>query len=173
MPFNTYVLTDISLYAKYIWKIHNNRTEHKILNFRRNNIWLVCHAAFVLGNLLRYFANGWDSGRASTQDSSLILLRSTSNIFWFGFFLSLDRAHCCFVGFGLTMRYPVSGHKGVVAVDMHLFSRDFVSFIILGTIPQDRRQWWANRWEHHPSIAFPCNKLEPLYQAWFHDVAQG
>ena len=125
MPFNTYVLTDISLYAKYIWKIHNNRTEHKILNFRRNNIWLVCHAAFVLGNLLRYFANGWDAGRASTQDSYLILLPSTSNIFWFGFFLSLDRAHCCFVGFGLTMRYPVSGHKGVVAVDINLFSRDF------------------------------------------------
>ena len=29
------------------------------------------------------------------------------------------------MGFGLTMRYPVYGHKCVVSVDMHLISREF------------------------------------------------
>ena len=96
----------------------------------RNNIWFVCRAAFVFGNLLHYFANGWDAGISSTKDSSLIFLPSTSTIFWFGFYLSLDPAHCCFVGFGLTMIYPVYGHKCVVAVDVNLCSRDFRAWAV-------------------------------------------
>ena len=94
----------------------------------RNNIWLVFHAAFFFGFLLHYFANGWDAGRDSTKNNSLILLPTTSTRLSFGFSPSLDPGLCYFVGFGLTMRYPVSGHKGVVAVDMHIISRDFVAW---------------------------------------------
>ena len=81
MRCNIFAVEDISLFAKDVYKTPNNIIEHKILTFRRNNIWLVCHADFFLVNLPCYFANGWDSGRASTKDSSMILPPGTSTIF--------------------------------------------------------------------------------------------
>ena len=125
MHCNIFVLTHLSLYAKDIWKIRNNRTEHELLPFRRNNIWLGCSVAFILGNILHYFSNGRAASKASTKDSSLFLLPSTSTSFWLCFSSSLNSAHFCFVSFGLTIIYPVAELNVLVAVDTHLFSRDF------------------------------------------------
>ena len=127
MRCNIFVLTHLSLYAEDIWKIHNYRTEHKLVPFRQKNIWLGCRADFVLGNLPNSFANRQDASKPSTKYSSLTLLPNTSTSFWFGLPLSLNSVHWCFVGFGLTVSYPVAGREGVVAVDTRIFSRDFIS----------------------------------------------
>ena len=124
MRCNIFVSTHLSLYAKDTWKIHNNRTEHELVPFRRNSIWLGCCDDFFLGNIFHSFANGRAINKASTKDISLLILPSTSTRFWFGFSSSLDYVHCYFVVFELKMSYPVAGHEGVVSVDTYLFSRD-------------------------------------------------
>ena len=171
---NIFVLTHLSLYAEDIRKIHNYRTEHKIVPFGEKNIWLGCRADFVLGNLLHSFGNVQAASKSITEDSSLLLFPGTSSIYWFGFSLSLNSAHCCFVGFGLTMSYPVGRREGVVAVDAHLFSRDFRARAAY-EVPSLRIEDidWVNCWEHHSSISFPWKKLEPLHWAYDHDIARG